>query len=791
MGELLRNTTAWGANITVVVLAITDNTHAIVNYRADVTSSGLTLLRYYMTGSSTLFTSELTEGQAVVISGVQYWVGKIVSNTLAAIYKSQSGGTVVSVSASGLTLYRKTIFEANILSVAGAHSITLDANAPRTLSGLRAFYATNSHAAWVAALATSPTAVHLVGEQSIKGAALDPGTQPLMIQGDGWSELSGQDGFAAPSLSTGHPVKGSVLRVFGGNDGIITTTPSYRKLKLQHMAMVGSGVLGSHGLFPTNGDLGVNSNQHEFTDLAVMNFDFGWYIITSEESKAPTPVTFESNRIGIEVATSSTNSQLSVSIQGSHIGLLLEAGGGLTFKGLIQDNYNGIVMRPAVGGLDEITFKQIHVEGNQMAIVPDCTTASISRLALGDGYHDFSEQSFYVITTGMGALNELRVGDATKIPYLWHVPAFTNNWTIKGGGYMVVDAGAIGLNLDHFNGVNQRAGTPEVLTLASTVTPDWTKGEPHTLLLTGNVATFAVPVNAPLGGFVTLIFTQDGTGERTVGFAAGYKGDLRVDPNGQTITAMTFYQSTAGTWKKISGTSNSANNIRTGNDGAWVMHNSTGTEASVLRAGGDAAIQLGDDTAVSGTTVNVKARSGYFTTVDGTLVQSEASGFGQFFKIHYFGHNALGATTDDMVEITNQTAAVNGTQQWSPDIAWVGQGYHSGGTPGTSETRWRAYTVPIQSSAALPDMEWRLTGTIASTIGTSPLRVRMDNDGTLKTGFNGAAPAAAPARAGQITDSTGGTPGSSCTTADANCLATLIAKINALELLLHNNGLQQ
>ncbi len=744
VGMQLRCTGAWGAGVTVTVVKITDDTHAIVNFRASFTASGLTLSRYYMTGAGTSFTTELTEGQGVIISGTQYWVGPIDSNTRCGLLKSYSGGTVVSSSASGLTLYRKTVFEANILTVNSAHSVNLDANAPANASGAMAFWATNSYTAWVSALAVLPTSLHLVGEQCVKGGALDPGNWPLRVEGEGWSQLSGQNGFMSASLSCTQPIDGSVLRVFGGYDGFKTSATSYRKLQLRHMAIIGTGRLGTKGVYPTGGDPACNSNENVFDNTCVFNFEDGWRLVNSLESRAFVPFSAMSCINGINVYDAVTNSQISVKAEGNYRNLYVQSGTGITFSGTIQDAFYGIALCPLIAGLDEIIFKEMHVEGNQDSWLINVPAFGVSRMMLGDGFHDFSENTFYVRTTGFAILAKLDIGGASKVPYYWIAPAFNNRWNLSGDGYLSVDAGAAAIKLSDYNGVYETAGIGETLiNNAGVVTVDWTLGNPHSITLVANITDLQLPTKAPLGAYVTFKFKQDGSGERTVVFNAGYKGDIRVDPLGQRVTVMTFYQESAGVWQKCYGTGNSCNTIRTGNDGAWTMHNSTGTEANVLRAGGDGAIQLGDDTAVTGTTIAVKARGSITDTIDGVAVRVEAASYVQYNKIRYGLKNALAATTSTMSELTNQTPAANGTQQWSPSLDLVGQGWHTGGTPSSVECRWQMYCVPIQSAGAtLPDMEWRLQGLIGSGIGTSPLRVRMDNDGTLKWAFNNVAPTA-------------------------------------------------
>lgn len=55
---------------------------------------------------------------------------------------------------------------------------------------------------------------------------------------------------------------------------------------------------------------------------------------------------------------------------------------------------------------------------------------------------------------------------------------------------------------------------------ASTFAPDWKNGTVQTVTLTGNI-TFNEPVDLPVGGTMTVIFKQDGTGSRTISYQSG------------------------------------------------------------------------------------------------------------------------------------------------------------------------------------------------------------------------------------------------------------------------------
>lgn len=85
------------------------------------------------------------------------------------------------------------------------------------------------------------------------------------------------------------------------------------------------------------------------------------------------------------------------------------------------------------------------------------------------------------------------------------------------------------------------------------------------------------------------------------------------------------------------------------------------------------------------------------------------------------------------------------------------------------------------------------SGHIILSTGPTPAPV-VHVESTGKLGFHGAAPAAQASRVGQLTDSTGGTPSTTLPagitdTNAKNAIASLAAKVNALETVLHNKGL--
>jgi hypothetical protein len=73
------------------------------------------------------------------------------------------------------------------------------------------------------------------------------------------------------------------------------------------------------------------------------------------------------------------------------------------------------------------------------------------------------------------------------------------------------------------------------------------------IVLTGNVTTFGFTFGseAPTARRVFVVFTQDGTGSRTVGFATNVKGVTIGSSASETTVEEFFYDITTGIWYAI------------------------------------------------------------------------------------------------------------------------------------------------------------------------------------------------------------------------------------------------
>ncbi len=830
VGMQVRNTTAWGSGVTVIVTAIESDTRATVSARALTSGSGLTLTRYYLLGTATAFTTDLAEGDPIVVNGSLYHVGSVYSNTKAAIYP------VPGSSGSGFTCYRKTVFEANILSVEGAHAITLDANAPASVSGKKAYYITDSADAIAAMLATQPTAIHWPGEMATS-ESIDPGSAPLMISGDGWGELSGQDGFGNSSLSCAKPLDGSCIRVFKGANGLVTTQANYRKLKLFNLAIVGTGVAGSIGLYPTNGDVLINSNEHYFDDVCIMNFDDGWNVTQSEENKAPTPISIQSCRNGYRGSGPSTNSHIAVNCQGCHRGIFLESGTGLTFKGLTQANYKGIEITPnSLGGLEELIFKEIHCEGNQIPITIDCSNGAVSDITFGDGYHDFSEGTFAPTNLIFGLVTRMKIGGSCKLPYLFKAPGFSNDWSLTGVGDVEIDPAAKRVNLDRFNGVTRTSSVSDAMTMttvtAATFTADNTT-DTYTAVAHGLTNGQKIAVSAPGGVLPTglsvgityyvvnktndtfqlslarsgavVAISDNGSGTLSyVGVTTPVwsSGDIhRLTLTGPTLiehpqnapegtwTDFEISQDGTGNWPVTFGSGFVGDiqiDLTAGATTCFRCYHPSGSTWRIVGGTPNSFNKVGSDSLP----LELHSSNPMLVYCGGALIGTDRSNL-TIRTVPTYNQQAVGVSNaDGFVTIPVGVASV-GVQKAPPMVTQYGSSWCVG-AGAAKYIIWSEKVLPIQSAGTDPDGEWILQFSIdGETNFTKMIRV-----GKAGIGYNGAAPYTPLTRAGQITDSSTGAVtnavadvGISFSQSGLNDIhATLLDRINKLEAILKNLG---
>ncbi len=106
---------------------------------------------------------------------------------------------------------------------------------------------------------------------------------------------------------------------------------------------------------------------------------------------------------------------------------------------------------------------------------------------------------------------------------------------------LVLQQGALVAVLCRVGG-NLGEGNSRTLTFAATLSPGASTSWDVTyrVTLTGNVTTLNVPTGGQTGDRVKFIFTQDGTGGRTVAFAAGYKANWTPTTTANKINVIAF-----------------------------------------------------------------------------------------------------------------------------------------------------------------------------------------------------------------------------------------------------------
>lgn len=121
---------------------------------------------------------------------------------------------------------------------------------------------------------------------------------------------------------------------------------------------------------------------------------------------------------------------------------------------------------------------------------------------------------------------------------------------------LVLQQGALVAVLCRVSG-NLGEGNSRTLAFAATLSPGTSTSWDVTyrVALTGNVTTLNVPAGGQTGDRVRFIFTQDGTGGRTVAFAAGYKVNWTPTTTSNRVNVITFEYDGAG-WIQVATATN-------------------------------------------------------------------------------------------------------------------------------------------------------------------------------------------------------------------------------------------
>ena len=240
---------------------------------------------------------------------------------------------------------------------------------------------------------------------------------------------------------------------------------------------------------------------------------------------------------------------------------------------------------------------------------------------------------------------------------LWGCSGLT--WTqIGGGGGGATIGAAISGGTANYNlivdgssnlGQEQYLGAARFPALTGDVTT--TAGSLATAIGAGKVT------NAMLAGSITAA-NLVGTDIATVG----------------TITAGTWHGTVVSGLYGGTGTNNGSNTITLGNN-----LTTSGNFALTLTQTGTTNVTL----PTSGTLIT--GSSPALTTP--TITTSET-----------LSNNGIANTSSDGYVLQNTTAAANNTQQWSPRLHWIGQGWKTASTAASQQVEWYGEVIPVQDS---------------------------------------------------------------------------------------------
>jgi hypothetical protein len=81
-----------------------------------------------------------------------------------------------------------------------------------------------------------------------------------------------------------------------------------------------------------------------------------------------------------------------------------------------------------------------------------------------------------------------------------------------------------------------------------------------------------------------------------------------------------------------------------------------------------------------------------------------SSGGAMSLPSSYTTLQSIGAATTDGVLLENTTAAASGSQQWSPRVHWIGQGWKTNSTAASQQVEWVAEIQPVQNTTNPDDI---------------------------------------------------------------------------------------
>ncbi len=99
---------------------------------------------------------------------------------------------------------------------------------------------------------------------------------------------------------------------------------------------------------------------------------------------------------------------------------------------------------------------------------------------------------------------------------------------------------------------------------------------------------------------------------------------------------------------------------------------------------------------IDGTTLT---GNGLPTATNGTPLVINLANANTWTAAQNMQQNSIGSTSTDALILSNTTSAVSGTQEYSPRLHLIGEGWKTNSTAGSEEIDWIAQTVPVQGTA--------------------------------------------------------------------------------------------
>jgi hypothetical protein len=364
---------------------------------------------------------------------------------------------------------------------------------------------------------------------------------------------------------------------------------------------------------------------------------------------------------------------------------------------------------------------------------------------------------------------------------------------------------------------------------AGTRNIDWTAGHAHKATLNGNVTwTFTLPPAGQVMGIQVKV-TQDTTGGRTITPPGGILGTAPViDPTPTAVTFVGLFLDGTNVWwdhplVKDSDVAVNANISAAKTDGdfgskdiqstgnflvkggfvRWGLPSGSGSGVRSAASIGDMRLPRGGWVTygrdnVDGNDVLLQ----WWDAANSNWILGDASTFATGYIYLKLGLVQLRVGTNPTLDITSTKIQPRlATLSWEASITSapiLTQDDNSGGSATGKKMTVRAQSCTgLNSTGGAYDCgpgAGLLAGGLGRCVSGSGVARLSYND--IGWAYDGATIAAQPARIGQLTDSSGGSAtgtissvgASFSQTAFDNIHASLIAKINALELLVHNKG---